>query len=73
LYNAYFDVLDTGLIKRLPGLHERYGPVVSIQPGEVHVGTVEGVYAVLRHSFVSLSLGVEEEGGKWGEKGVRLI
>jgi hypothetical protein len=42
LYAAYFDVLGTGLIKRLPGLHARYGSVVRIQPEEVHIGTVGG-------------------------------
>lgn len=42
LYNAYHDILSDGLVKLLPDLHARYGPVVRIQPNEVHVMGLEG-------------------------------
>jgi hypothetical protein len=42
LYNAYYDILGTGLVKELPDYHARYGPVVRIQPNEVHVSTLSG-------------------------------
>jgi hypothetical protein len=42
LYNAYHDVVGDGIVKMFPEFHERYGPVVRIQPNEVHVSTLSG-------------------------------
>jgi hypothetical protein len=42
LYNAYHDILGTGFVKFFPELHAKYGPVVRIQPNEVHVSTLSG-------------------------------
>lgn len=29
LYSAYYDIVDTGFVKKLPALHEQYGPYQS--------------------------------------------
>jgi hypothetical protein len=42
LYNAYYDILTPGLIKRLPDMHKKYGPIIRIQPNELHIGDIEG-------------------------------
>lgn len=42
LYNAYYDICDSGLVKRLPKLHKKYGPVIRTQPNEVHVADLAG-------------------------------
>ncbi|KAH7083020.1 cytochrome P450 [Paraphoma chrysanthemicola] len=48
LYNAYHDILGVGLVKDLPALHAKYGPVVRIQPNEVHIGNLEGFNQIYR-------------------------
>jgi hypothetical protein len=42
LYNAYYDILGTGLVKHLPALHAKYGPIIRTQPNEVHVADLDG-------------------------------
>ena len=42
LYGAYYDILDSGLVKRLPELHKKYGDVIRVQPNWLHVGSLEG-------------------------------
>lgn len=38
LYSAYYDVVKQGdMIRQLPQLHEKYGPVIRIRPDELHV------------------------------------
>ncbi|KAF2116138.1 cytochrome P450 [Lophiotrema nucula] len=41
LYNAYYDICMPGLIKHLPAMHEKYGPIIRTQPNEVHVSNLE--------------------------------
>ncbi|KAF2468547.1 cytochrome P450 [Lindgomyces ingoldianus] len=48
LYNAYYDILDSGLVKCLPELHEKYGPIVRIQPDEIHVADLEGYNQIFK-------------------------
>ncbi|KAF4997554.1 hypothetical protein FGRMN_3759 [Fusarium graminum] len=37
-YQVYFEAFLSGrMLERLPALHEKYGPVVRINPGEVHI------------------------------------
>mgnify|MGYP003624109669 CR=1 FL=1 len=42
LYNAYHDILGMGLVKDLPEWHAKYGPIIRIQPNEVHVADLDG-------------------------------
>jgi len=42
LYGAYYDILDSGLVKRLPELHKKYGDIIRVQPNWLHVGSLEG-------------------------------
>ncbi|KAF2706473.1 hypothetical protein K504DRAFT_459776 [Pleomassaria siparia CBS 279.74] len=43
LYHAHYDILQPGLIKKMPDMHERYGNVVRVvQPNLVHVADLEG-------------------------------
>lgn len=42
LYNAYYDILQPGLIKKLPEMHKKYGDVIRVQPGQLHVASLEG-------------------------------
>jgi hypothetical protein len=42
LYNAYYDILQPGLVKRLPAMHKKYGSIVRIQPNELHICDLEG-------------------------------
>ncbi|CAO2655658.1 Nn.00g044610.m01.CDS01 [Neocucurbitaria sp. VM-36] len=48
LYNAYYDILTPGLVKRLPELHKKYGPIIRIQPNELHVADLEGYNQIYR-------------------------
>lgn len=41
LYCAYNDILSTGVIKLLPELHKRYGPIIRLRPNELHVADLE--------------------------------
>lgn len=41
-WNAYHDIFGEGLVKQMPELHKKYGPVVRTQPNEVHIGDIEG-------------------------------
>lgn len=41
LYAAYYDICTPGLIKRLPELHKKYGPLVRIMPNELHASSLE--------------------------------
>ncbi|KAF4997551.1 hypothetical protein FGRMN_3756 [Fusarium graminum] len=37
-YQMYFEAIKGGkMLERLPGLHEKYGPIVRINPNEVHI------------------------------------
>ncbi|KAM0277611.1 hypothetical protein ACHAO9_012497 [Fusarium lateritium] len=37
-YQMYFEAIRGGMmLERLPGLHEKYGPIVRINPNEVHI------------------------------------
>jgi hypothetical protein len=42
LYSAYYDLCTPGLIKRLPEMHKKYGPLIRIQPNELHIADLEG-------------------------------
>ena len=42
LYSGYYDLCTGGLIKRLPEIHQKYGPIVRIMPNELHVADLEG-------------------------------
>ena len=42
LYNAYYDVLQPGLIKNLPALHKKYGNIIRTQPNQLHIADLEG-------------------------------
>lgn len=48
LYNAYHDILRPGLIKQLPDLHQKYGPIIRIQPNELHVSSLESYNTIFR-------------------------
>ncbi|KAH7384477.1 cytochrome P450 [Pyrenochaeta sp. MPI-SDFR-AT-0127] len=48
LWNAYYDILTPGLIKHLPELHKKYGPIIRIQPNELHVADLEGYNQIHR-------------------------
>ncbi|ORX95133.1 cytochrome P450 [Clohesyomyces aquaticus] len=48
LYNAYYDILDSGLIKRLPDMHKKYGPIIRIQPNEIHVSDIEAYNQIFK-------------------------
>ncbi|RBQ68277.1 hypothetical protein FVER14953_05538 [Fusarium verticillioides] len=38
LYQTYYEAFLSGrMLERLPALHQKYGPVVRINPGEVHI------------------------------------
>jgi hypothetical protein len=41
LYSAYHDICTSGLVKSLPDMHRKYGPVIRIMPNEVHVSNFE--------------------------------
>lgn len=41
LWHAYYDIFTPGLIKRLPELHKKYGPIIRIQPNELHMADLE--------------------------------
>lgn len=41
LYNAYYDIADKGLVKHYPALHAKYGPVIRIQPNQIHLADLE--------------------------------
>ena len=59
LYNAYYDICTPGLVKRLPELHKKYGPIIRLQPNEVHVADLEAynqyVCAFLHKIVLSMS------------------
>lgn len=42
LYNAYYDNLQSGLIKNLPDLHKKYGNIIRTQPNQLHIADLEG-------------------------------
>ena len=42
LYNAYYDILQPGLIKNLPDLHKKYGNIIRTQPNQLHIADLEG-------------------------------
>ena len=42
LYNAYYDILQSGLIKNLPDLHKKYGNIIRTQPNQLHIADLEG-------------------------------
>ncbi|KAF2193532.1 cytochrome P450 [Zopfia rhizophila CBS 207.26] len=48
LHNAWHDILQPGLIKRLPELHKKYGPIIRIQPNELHVADLGGYNQIFR-------------------------
>ena len=41
LYSAYYDLCTEGLVKRLPELHKKYGPLVRIMPNELHISSLD--------------------------------
>ncbi|OJJ05850.1 hypothetical protein ASPVEDRAFT_137854 [Aspergillus versicolor CBS 583.65] len=49
-WEFYFDVIDNGtLVKRLPGLHEKYQtPVIRISPNHVHVNDPDFYHVIYR-------------------------
>ncbi|KAJ4359692.1 uncharacterized protein N0V89_000248 [Didymosphaeria variabile] len=48
LYSAYYDLCTPGLIKRLPEMHKQYGPLIRIQPNELHVADLGGYNQIFR-------------------------
>lgn len=42
LFNAYHDILGTGYVKLFPELHKKYGPIIRIQPNELHIEGLSG-------------------------------
>ncbi|KAF2739714.1 cytochrome P450 [Polyplosphaeria fusca] len=48
LWNAHYDINASGLCKILPELHKKYGPIIRIQPNEVHVAELESFNQVFR-------------------------
>ncbi|KAH7135134.1 cytochrome P450 [Dendryphion nanum] len=48
LHGVYWDIFQSGLVKELPKLHEKYGPVIRMKPNELHVATLEGYNQIHR-------------------------
>ncbi|KAL1594526.1 hypothetical protein SLS60_010286 [Paraconiothyrium brasiliense] len=48
LYSAYYDLCTPGLIKRLPEMHKNYGPLIRIQPYELHVADLASYNQIFR-------------------------
>lgn len=42
LYTAYYDIFQSGVVKLFPELHEKYGPIIRLQPSHLHVADLEG-------------------------------
>ncbi|KAH7397030.1 cytochrome P450 [Phaeosphaeria sp. MPI-PUGE-AT-0046c] len=50
LFNAYHDILGTGYVKLFPALHAKYGPIIRIQPNELHIEGLEAYNQIHRVS-----------------------
>ncbi|PWY89786.1 cytochrome P450 [Aspergillus heteromorphus CBS 117.55] len=49
LYGIYYDIWKKGkYVKRYPGLHKKYGPIVRTHPNEIHVFDTEAYNTVFR-------------------------
>ncbi|KAK0613232.1 cytochrome P450 [Immersiella caudata] len=50
-YQTYFEAILGGrMLERLPMLHEKYGPVVRINPGEVHIKDPVVFHEIFKHN-----------------------
>ena len=61
LYNAYYDILQSGLVKHLPEMHKKYGPIIRVQPNELHIADLEGFNQYVFHFLMMTTTCVNSE------------
>jgi hypothetical protein len=52
MYSASYDLpFETSFCKKLPELHDRYGPIVRIRPNQLHIRDMDSFnqYALISH------------------------